>query len=90
MAVQITHIRVADPASHETITHYAWNQNGLTGTWTKAQGVSYVTAHPGDTFVNHGGRTVAVSVWQEVGKLPYLRTHADGYWNDNLLSLPRF
>lgn len=28
-----------------------------------------------------------VEVVQEVGKAPYLRTRADGKWNDNLLSL---
>jgi hypothetical protein len=52
--------------------------------------VSYVDAHPGDVTVYHGGRTVAVGVRREAGKAAYLQTHADGYWNDNLLALPRF
>lgn len=33
------------------------------------------------------GRTAYVGVVRAQGKVPYLRTHADGYWNDNLLSL---
>jgi hypothetical protein len=33
------------------------------------------------------GREVFVAVVRTAGKLPYLRTHADGYYNDNLLSL---
>ena len=28
-----------------------------------------------------------VGAVRETGKLPYLHTHADGYWNDNLLAL---
>ena len=31
-------------------------------------------------------RRVYVGVVREAGKLPYLRTHADGKWNDNLLA----
>jgi hypothetical protein len=32
------------------------------------------------------GRRVYVGVVREAGKAPYLRTHADGKWNDNLLA----
>jgi Protein of unknown function (DUF3892) len=32
------------------------------------------------------GRKVDVGVVREANKLPYLRTHADGKWNDNLLA----
>jgi hypothetical protein len=31
-------------------------------------------------------RKVYVAVVREPGKAPYLRTHADGKWNDNLLA----
>ena len=34
------------------------------------------------------GRWAYVGVVREEGKAPYLRTHADGRWNDNLLALP--
>jgi hypothetical protein len=32
------------------------------------------------------GRRVYVGVVREQGKIPFLRTHADGKWNDNLLA----
>lgn len=34
------------------------------------------------------GRKAYIAVVRESGKNPYLRTHADGKWNDNLLALP--
>lgn len=33
------------------------------------------------------GQKAYIGVVRESGKLPYLRTYADGKWNDNLLSL---
>ena len=33
------------------------------------------------------GKRAYVGVVREAGKAPYLRTHADGVWNDNLLAL---
>lgn len=32
------------------------------------------------------GRRVYIGVVREAGKAPYLRTYADGKWNDNLLA----
>jgi len=38
--------------------------------------------------VDRGTRKRAsIGVVREAGKLPYLRTYADGKWNDNLLAL---
>ena len=37
------------------------------------------------TFV--GGQRANVGIRTEAGKAPYLQTHADGYWNNNLLAL---
>ena len=34
------------------------------------------------------GKKAYLGVVRETGKQPYLRTHADGTWNDNLLALP--
>jgi Protein of unknown function (DUF3892) len=36
-----------------------------------------------------GGRKAYVGVRRDVGKAPYIRTYADGVWNDNLLALQR-
>jgi hypothetical protein len=33
------------------------------------------------------GKRADIAVVRPVGRAPYLRTHADGDWNDNLLSL---
>jgi hypothetical protein len=33
------------------------------------------------------GKRTDVAVVRPVGRAPYLRTHADGDWNNNLLSL---
>ena len=33
------------------------------------------------------GRKVSIGVVRETGKAPFLRTHANGKWNDNLLAL---
>jgi hypothetical protein len=33
------------------------------------------------------GKKVYIGVVREAGKIPFLRTHADGKWNDNLLAL---
>ncbi|MCI1006491.1 DUF3892 domain-containing protein [Herbaspirillum sp. C7C8] len=32
------------------------------------------------------GKRVYIGVVREAGKMPYLRTYADGKWNDNLLA----
>jgi len=34
------------------------------------------------------GKRADVAVVREPGKAPFLRTHADGKWNDNLLAQP--
>ncbi len=34
------------------------------------------------------GKRAEVGIVQQAGKPPYLRTFADGVWNDNLLALP--
>lgn len=34
------------------------------------------------------GKRAYIGVVREAGKAPYLRTHADGKWNDNLLAQP--
>lgn len=33
------------------------------------------------------GKRADIGVVRETGKAPYLRTYADGQWNNNLLSL---
>lgn len=73
-------------SSHEHITHIG-NTNGK---WrlTRESAIARIDAKT-DTFymVDRGsGKRVYIGVMREAGKVPYLRTHADGKWNDNLLA----
>jgi hypothetical protein len=38
--------------------------------------------------LNAQRRRVDIAVVREAGRRPFLRTHADGQWNDNLLAQP--
>jgi hypothetical protein len=43
------------------------------------------------TFVvTHGGKPAEVGVRVSSAGRKYIQTHADGYWNNNLLALPTF
>lgn len=88
MATYITHIRMSPPNStdHQHISEVRWSQPGEMENCTRAAMVN---------FINKGNATfVKGSPDAQVGVVsanpPYLRTYADGNWNNNLLSLPRF
>ncbi|UKJ74486.1 DUF3892 domain-containing protein [Azospirillum brasilense] len=81
--IQITCINKSDRNSkHEGIT-YLGNSSGK---WSKQQVIGWIEdkSHTFYTKVNGNRANIGV-VNGENGK--YLRTHADGKWNDNLLSL---
>ena len=87
--VQVTCIRKPHPASHhEHITHLggsAWN-------WTREAVIASIDAKTNTFFVldpRNGKRANVAVVRPSDGRLPFLQTHADGDWNDNLLSLPQ-
>jgi hypothetical protein len=72
---------------HEHITHVG---NPSVG-WkiTREQAIANIESKL-DTFYvqdEKTGKRSEVGVRREDGKVPYLRTYADGYYNDNLLSL---
>lgn len=84
---QITCIIKPNPHSpHERITHLG---NSPTWLWTSEQVIASIEAGTNTFFVEDpiSRKRADVAVVRETGKLPYLRTHADGYYNDNLLSL---
>ena len=88
---QITAIHLVGGTLHQHISEmqYYLLPNGSTLTASRADMVAYVDQHPNDVVVNHGGRTIGVgSVHEQY--VSYVRTHADGYYNDNLLALPRY
>lgn len=70
----------------EGITHLGGPDNG--GWWSSCQQAIGWLQKAGNTlhtFVN--GKRANVDI-VETPNGPYLQTHADGQWNDNLLSLP--
>ena len=70
---------------HEHITHIG----NASGNWriSVAGAINCITSGS-DSFytLNANGKRVEIEVVREIGKRPYLRTRADGEWNDNLLA----
>jgi hypothetical protein len=88
--VFITHIRQAGGRGHEHITDVKWRDpaDGKVGESSVPIMVAWIENKGGKAKVTDGQRTVDVGVIK--AQPPYLRTHADGVWTDNLLALPRF
>lgn len=85
---QITRIRKPDRFSpHEHITHVG----GPTWVLTREQAIQCILSAT-DTFyvvdAITGKRSNVAVVAATPERIVHLRTHADGLWNDNLLSLP--
>ena len=84
--VRITCITKSVPTGgHQHITH-AGNSSG---TWPVELIITNIDNKIDTFFVldDRTGKRANVGVVREAGKRPYIRTHADGYYNDNLLSL---
>lgn len=69
--------------THEGITHLG----GSTWKWTRQQVITSIEQGTNTfyTMVNNKRADVGVV---DVSNGKYVRTHADGYYNDNLLALP--
>lgn len=71
---------------HEHITHIG----NIQGQWrlSKEEAIRQIEngAHQFYTL-DRSGKRVYIGVVRQPGRAPYLRTHADGQWNDNLLAL---
>lgn len=90
--VRITCITLSDTnAAHEHITHVGSPQFSPAGSkWTVSQVVNAIE-NKQHTFhvTNSLGKRADVGVVDPGGgKRKYIRTYADGQWNNNLLSLP--
>jgi hypothetical protein len=68
---------------HEGITHLG----GPTWRWTRQQVIDSINQRSNTFFTLVGDRRADVGVVNGPNG-PYVRTHADGQWNDNLLALP--
>ena len=76
---------------HEHITHIGGVGNGSGWRLTKAAAVSRIERRI-DSFYTIdpvSGVRADIAVDDESGLVPFLRTHADGIWNNNLVALPQ-
>jgi hypothetical protein len=72
-----------DPSSrHEGITHVG----GPGWRWPVSQVIDSIRSRTNTFYTSVGGKRADIEVVD--GPRPYLRTRADGLWNDNLLALP--
>ncbi len=73
---------------HEHITHIG----NLMAKWriTRESAIAQIDANQNQfyTIDRTTGKRCYVAVVREANKAPFLRTHADGKWNDNLLAQP--
>ena len=86
--VQVTCILKPHPHStHEHITHLG---NPATNwMWTREKVIESIDAKTNTFYVidSFHSKRANIGVVREAGKAPYLRTYADGRWDNNLLSL---
>ena len=88
--VEVTCITKPHPQSpHEHITELGNPKAGWK--WSRDQVIASIDARTNTFFVvdPYIGKRSNVGVVRPAGRAAYLRTHADGDWNDNLLSLDR-
>ena len=87
--IRIANIRKPNrDSTHEHITHVG---NIRTDNWVETREIviKYIQNNTHTFYVFENGKRSEVGVVNpNDGRSPFLRSHADGYWNDNLLSLP--
>lgn len=87
--VQVTCITKPHPQSpHEHITHLG--NPAANWKWTREQVIASIEAKTNTFYVldPHTGKRADVGVVRPGGvRAPFLQTHADGDWNNNLLAL---
>jgi hypothetical protein len=90
MSIEITHIRLSGGSGHEHIVSYRWRNasDGNVGTSDKPTMVAWVDRPENRAYVGIGAGRSEVGVVRPQYGQPYLRTYADGQWNNNLLALP--
>lgn len=72
---------------HEHITHVG--NPGMNWVWTAEKVIESIDSGTNTFYVldPYTGKRANIGVVRSAGRRPYLRTYADGVWNDNLLSL---
>jgi len=72
--------------THEGITHVGGPGDGNRWKWPRASVVASINAKTNTFYTRVNGKRADIGVVDGPNG-PYLRTHADGVWNDNLLAL---
>lgn len=72
--------------THEGITHIG-GSGGTGWKWTREQAIQSINNGTNTFYVEENGKRAYIAVVNGQNG-PYLRTHADGNWTDNLLHLP--
>lgn len=85
---QVTCVTKPDRFSaHEHITHIG----NIANEWkiTREAAIQQIDSKTNSFYTvdSFTGKRAQIGVVRETGKLPYLRTYADGTWNDNLLAM---
>jgi hypothetical protein len=86
--VQVACITKPHPQSpHEHITHLGNPAGGWR--WTREEVIRSIEARANTFYVldPYTRKRSDIAIVRPAGRSPYLRTHADGDWNDNLLAL---
>jgi Protein of unknown function (DUF3892) len=86
--VQVTCITKPNAQSaHEHITELGNPRAGWK--WTRERVIASIDAKTNTFFVldPRTGQRANIGVVRQPGRAPFVRTYADGNWNDNLLSL---
>lgn len=73
-------------SSHEHITHIGHTSNKWRLTREAAIARIEAKSEAYYTVDKTTGKRASIGVVREAGKAPYLKTYADGKWNDNLLA----
>lgn len=86
--VEVKCIKKPNPHSqHEHITHLGNPAAGWQ--WTVEKVIASIESKTNSFYVidKYTGKRSEVGVVRPIGRPPYVRTYADGNWNNNLLSL---
>lgn len=91
--IQITAIRQQGGQGHEHISEVQWRNTstGQAGQSTRQAIVDWLSeSRANQAVVADGVQWVYVAVRRPASQQPYIQTHADEKWTDNLLALPPF
>lgn len=75
---------------HEAISHFKWVKPNTNGAHVHSrEAIVEFLEEGGEAYVETGGRRAYCAV-RDNGRIKYVQTHSDGYYNNNLLSLLEF